>query len=161
MCTAAHKGICLPNHFIPYFCAPGVKQHVKRSKELQGTRIFRFEPLISVRIEESSKTSKIQPKTAVSGQFFKVCSILAEKQQPKPKNISSLKLFPSFDTLLDPWGAKVKDEMILEANSPVWATEVQNIENEVFQNAPFASFGTEMAVFQMAFTVASGPSFNI
>ena len=44
----------------------------------------------------------------VFGRFFKVCSILAEKQRPKPKNSSSLKISASFDTLLDPRGAKVK-----------------------------------------------------
>ena len=42
-CT--HRGICLPNHFIPYFRAPGVKQGVKRTGKLQGIWIFRFEPL--------------------------------------------------------------------------------------------------------------------
>ncbi len=64
----------------------------------------------SVRIEESSKTSKIQPKTAIFGWFFEVCSILAEKQRPKPKNSSSLKFFASFDTLLDPRGTKVVEK---------------------------------------------------
>ena len=43
--SKAHRGICLPNHFIPYFRAPGVKAGVKRSEKLQGIRIFRFEPL--------------------------------------------------------------------------------------------------------------------
>ena len=38
----SHRGICLSNHFIPYFCAPGVKHGVKRSEKLQGTGIFRF-----------------------------------------------------------------------------------------------------------------------
>ena len=42
--------------------------------------------------------------------FFEVCSILAEKQRPKPKNSSSLKFFASFDTLLVPRGAKVVEK---------------------------------------------------
>ena len=81
------------------------------SKEAKNFKEFEFLGLgrcFSVRIEESSKTSKFQPKTAILGLFFKVCSILAVKQQPKPKNSSSLKFFASFDTLLDPRGAKVK-----------------------------------------------------
>ena len=39
---------------------------------------------------------------------FEDSVILTEKQQPKPKNSSSLKISASFDTLLDPRGAKVK-----------------------------------------------------
>ena len=81
------------------------------SKEAKNFKEFEFLGLsrcFSVRIEESSKTSKIQPKTAILGWFFQVCSILAEKQRPKPKNSSSLKISTSFDTLLDPRGAKVK-----------------------------------------------------
>ena len=81
------------------------------SKEAKNFKEFEFLGLsrcFSVRIEESSKTSKIQPKTAILGWFFEVCSILAEKQRPKPKNSSSLKISASFDTLLDPRGAKVK-----------------------------------------------------
>ena len=38
---------------------------------------------------------------------FEDYSILAEKQRLKPKNSNSLKFFASFDTLLDPRGAKV------------------------------------------------------
>ena len=41
----SHRGICIQNHFIIYFRAHGVKQGVKRSGNLQGTRIFRFGPL--------------------------------------------------------------------------------------------------------------------
>ena len=50
---------------------------------------------------------------------FQDSSVLTEKQRPKPKNSSSLKFFASFDTLLDPRGAKVRNEMIREANAPV------------------------------------------
>ena len=50
---------------------------------------------------------------------FEDYSFLIEKQRLKPKNSSSLKFFASFDTLLDPRGAKVKNEMVWEANSPV------------------------------------------
>ena len=82
-----------------------VSKEAKNFKELEFLGLGRC---FSVRIEESSKTSKIQPKTAILGWFFEVCSILAEKQRPKPKNSSSLKISASFDTLLDPRGAKVK-----------------------------------------------------
>ena len=92
------------------------------SKEAEIFKELKFLGLgrcFSVRIEESSKTSKIQPKTAILGWFFQGCSILAEKQRPKPKNSSSLKFFAPFDTLLDPRGMKVRNEMIREANTPV------------------------------------------
>ena len=44
--TVAHWLICLLNHFMTYFHAPGVKQGVKRSGNLQGSRNCRFGPLI-------------------------------------------------------------------------------------------------------------------
>ena len=71
-------------------------------------RVSQIEEEYLQEIEESTKTSKIHPKTTIFGRFFKVCSILAEKQRPKPKNLSFLKISTSFDTLLDPRGAKVK-----------------------------------------------------
>ena len=79
----------------------------KEAKNFKELEFLGLSCYFSVRIEVSSKTYKIQPKTAVWGQFFKVCSILVKKQQPKPNNSSSLKIFASFDTLLDPRGAKV------------------------------------------------------
>ncbi len=84
------------------------KQEAKIFKEFEFLGLGRC---FSVRTEESSKTYKIQPKTAVWGQFFEVCSILAEKQRPKPKNSISLKFFASFDTLLDPRGTKVVEKL--------------------------------------------------
>ena len=39
---------------------------------------------------------------------FEDSAILTEKQQPKPKNLGSLQISTSFETLLDPLGAKVK-----------------------------------------------------
>ena len=74
----------------------------------------------SAKIEQ---TSKNHPKMAVFGwilDVFEDSSILTEKQRLKPKNSNSLKFFASFDTLLDPRGAKVRNEMIQEANTPVW-----------------------------------------
>ena len=50
---------------------------------------------------------------------FEDSSILTEKQRLKPKDSSSLKFFASFDTLLDPRDAKVRNEMIRVANTPV------------------------------------------
>ena len=84
-----------------------VSKEAKNFKELEFLGLGRC---FSVRIEESSKTSKIQRKTAILGWFFEVCSILAEKQRPKPKNSSFLKVFASFDTLLDPRGTKVVEK---------------------------------------------------
>ena len=102
--------------FVP-LGSSGVSKEAKNLKEIKFLGLGRC---FSVRIAESSKTSKIQPKTTILGRFFKVCSNLAEKQRPKPKNSSSLKFFASFDTLLDPRGMKVRNEMIWEANNPVW-----------------------------------------
>ena len=102
-----------------YFCGPGVMQGVKSSKKLQGNGILDLGHFFSAKIEQ---TLKNHPKTAVFSwilDVFKDSSILTEKQRLKPKNLSSLKFFASFDMPLDPKGAKVKDEMILEANSPV------------------------------------------
>ena len=82
-----------------------VSKEAKNFKELEFVGLGRC---FSVRIEESSKTSKIQPKTAILGWFFEVSSIWAEKQRPKPKNSSSLKIFASFDTSPAPRGEKVK-----------------------------------------------------
>ena len=73
----------------------------------------------SAKIEQ---TSKKRPKTVVLGwilDVFEDSSILTEKQQLKPKNSNSLKFFASFDTLFDPRDAKVRNEMIHEANVPV------------------------------------------
>ena len=82
-----------------------VSKEAKTFKELEFLGLGRC---FSVRTEESSKTYKIQPKTTILERFFKVCSSLAEKQRLRPKNLSSLKISTSFDTLLDPRGAKVK-----------------------------------------------------
>ena len=74
------------------------------------------------------KTLKNRPKMVVLGSIldvFEDSAILTEKQRPKPKNSSSLKFFASFDTLLDPRGVKVKNEMIQEANSPVCTERTQ------------------------------------
>ena len=86
------------------FAPLGSSRVLKEAKNFKELKFLGF----SVRIDESSKTSKIQPKTTIFRWFFEVCSILAEKQRPKPKNLSSLKNFASFDTLLDSRGAKVK-----------------------------------------------------
>ena len=43
------------------------------------------------------------------GRFFKVYSIMTEKQRLKPKKLSSLSIFASFDTPLDPRRAKVME----------------------------------------------------
>ena len=64
---------------------------------------------------------------------FEDSAILTEKQRPKPRNSSSLKVSACFDNLVDPMGAKVNDEMILEANTPVWKGLTQNPAYFVFE----------------------------
>ena len=113
------KTKCINCDISTTFAPLGTSRVSKEAETFKELKFLGFVRYFSVRIEESSKTSKIQPKTAILGWFFQVCSILAEKQRPKPKNLSSLKFFASFDTLLDPRGAKVRDEMIQEANTPV------------------------------------------
>ena len=71
------------------------------------------------------------------GWFFEVYSNMTEKQRLKPKNSSSLQLFASFDTLLDPRGAKVVEiritsktavfKMILRANTPVCSAVTKHL----------------------------------
>ena len=51
--------------------------------------------------------SKIQQNCAILGWFFEVCSILAEKQQLKPRKLNSLINFASLDTQLDPQVARL------------------------------------------------------
>ena len=105
-----HTGVFASRIISSFTFAPlgssGVSKEAKNFKELKFLGLGRC---FSVRIEESSKTSKIQLKTTVLGWFFRVCSILAEKQRPKPKNSIFLKFFASFDTLHDPRAAKVKE----------------------------------------------------
>ena len=84
-----------------------VSKQAETFKELEFLGLGRY---FLVKIEESWKTSKIQPKTTIFGRVFEVCSILAEKQRPKPKNSSFLKFFASFDTLFDPRGTKVVEK---------------------------------------------------
>ena len=91
------------------FAPLGSSRVSKESKNFKEFEFLGLSRCFSVTIEESSKTSNIQPKTAIFGWFFEVCSILAEKEQPKPKNSSSLTVSTSFDTLLDPRGVKVKE----------------------------------------------------
>ena len=56
-------------------------------------------------LQKRSKLIEKHKKNTVSGRFFEVYSILAEKQRLKPKNSNSLKFSASFDTHLDPSGA--------------------------------------------------------
>ena len=103
--------------YLNYFRAPGINQGVRRSGNFQGTRIFRFEPLF---FSQNWTNIEKPPKNSCILDVFEDSSILTEKQQPKPKNLSALKFFSSFDTLLDPRGAEVRNEMIREANTPMW-----------------------------------------
>ena len=83
-----------------------VSKEAEIFKELEYFGLVRYFPA------KMEQTLKNRPKTRVLGSIldvFEVCSILAEKQRPKPKNSSSLKISASFDTLLDPRGVKVKE----------------------------------------------------
>ena len=75
------------------------------SKEAKFIKEFDFLGLsrcFSVRIEKSSKMSKIEPNCVILGCFFEVYSILTEKQHLKPRKSNSLMNFASLDTQLDP-----------------------------------------------------------
>ena len=79
------------------------------SKEAKNFKKMEFLGLgrcFSAKIEQ---TLKNHPKTGIFSwilNIFEDSSILTEKQRPKPKNLSSLKFFASFDILLDPRGTK-------------------------------------------------------
>ena len=66
-----------------------------------------FSRCFSAKIEQSSKTSKIELNNDILGWFFEVSSILAEKQRLKPRKLNSLKNFAALDTLLDPQLARI------------------------------------------------------
>ena len=79
----------------------------KEAKFIKEFNFLGFSRCFSAKIKQ---TSKNHPKMAQFGwilDVFEDYSILAEKQRLKPKNSNSLKFFASFDTLLDPRGAKV------------------------------------------------------
>ena len=56
---------------------------------------------------QNSKMSKTELRNVHFGQFFKVCSSLAEKQRTKQKIVNSLNSFASFDASLDPQVARL------------------------------------------------------
>ena len=56
-------------------------------------------------LQKRPRQIKKHQKNVIFEWFFKVYSILAEKQRLKPKNSNSLKFSASFDTHLDPRGA--------------------------------------------------------
>ena len=79
----------------------------KEAKFIKEFDFLGFSRCFSARIEQSSKTSKIQPKCVILGWFFEVCSILSEKQRLKPRKSKSLMNFASLDTQLDPQVARL------------------------------------------------------
>ena len=74
----------------------------KEAKFIKEFNFLGFSRCFSARIEQSSKTSKIQPNCVILGWFFEVCSMLSEKQRLKPRKSKSLINFASLDTQLDP-----------------------------------------------------------
>ena len=109
ICGHMHTGEFASRIISVFTFAPlGSRRVSKEAKNFKELKFLGLGRCFSVRIAVSSKMSKIQPKTTILGRFFEVCSSLAEKQRPKPKHSSSLKISASFDTLLDPRGAKVK-----------------------------------------------------
>ena len=74
----------------------------KEAKFIKKFDSLGFSRCFSVRIEQ---TSKINPKMTQFGcikDVFEDCSILAEKQQLKPRKTNSLMNFASLDAQLDP-----------------------------------------------------------
>ena len=105
--------------YLLYFCVP-VSKDAEIFKEL---KFLGLGCCFSAKIKQ---TLKNHPKMAVIGWIFNVFEdslILTEKQWLKSKNLNSLKFFASSDTLLDPRGPKVRNEMIWEANTPVCRME--------------------------------------
>ena len=79
----------------------------KEGKFIKEFNFLGFSHYFSARIEQSSKTSKIQPNCIILGFFFEVCSILTERQWLKPRKLNSLINFASLDTQLDPQVARL------------------------------------------------------
>ena len=73
----------------------------------------------SARIEESQEMSNIWLKTCKKSHIFEDFSILSEKQHMKPLDLDYHKNLASFDTLVDPEAAKVRNEMSWRACNPV------------------------------------------
>ena len=73
----------------------------------------------SVGIEKFSKMSKIQSKMCTKSHIFEDFLIMTEKQRMKPQNLTSHKNLASFDTLVDPKAAKVRNKMLWRSFKPV------------------------------------------
>ena len=74
----------------------------KEAKFIKEFNFLGFSRCFSARIEQSSKTSKIQPNCVILGWFFEVYSISTEKRRLKLRKLNSLMNFASLDTQLDP-----------------------------------------------------------
>ena len=85
----------------------GLSWASKEAKFIKEFNFLGFSRCFSARIEQSSKTSKIQPKCVILGWFFEVCSILTEKQRLKSRKSNSLINFASLDTQFDPQVARL------------------------------------------------------
>ena len=79
----------------------------KEAKFIKKFDFLGFSRCFSARIEQSSKTSKIQPYCVILGCFFEVWTIIIEKQWLKPRKSNSLMNFASLDTQLDPQLARL------------------------------------------------------
>ena len=79
----------------------------KERKFIKEFDFLGFSRCFSVRIEKSSKTSKIQPNCVILRWFFEVCSILTEKQRLKPRKSNFLMNFASLGTQFDPQVARL------------------------------------------------------
>ena len=104
-----HRGIYPSNHSAPLVSRPWgqggcqKKQKTSRNSNFQvSAAVFQSE---LKNLQKRPKLIKKHKKNTISGRFFEVYSILAEKQRLKPKNSNSLKFSASFDTHLDPRGA--------------------------------------------------------
>ena len=85
----------------------GSSRASKEAKFFKELTFLGFVCYFSAKIEQSSKMSKTELKNAHLGWFFKVYSILAEKQRTKQKIVNSLKNFASFDAPLGPQVARL------------------------------------------------------
>ena len=109
MAVFTHRGIYPSDHFAPLVSRPWGQDGCQ--KKQNTSRNLNFQVSVAVfqselnNLQKRSKLIEKHKKNTISGRFFEVYSILAEKQRLKPKNSNFLKFSASFDTHLDPRGA--------------------------------------------------------
>ena len=110
--TGAHRDIWSNFHSGFIFALPGMSQVSKETKNFKELESIGLVRCFSARIEKTSKNHKTHEKTVIFWHFFDVSSILGEKQRTKPKNLTLLMFFASFDTHHTPRSAKIVEKLL-------------------------------------------------